>query len=79
MDRPAFEPAMFSVQSSELPGFPPDARMLIVNCDTSPKARELLQREGIAVIDHRTIQRAWSRPGAPRWVGGALAHSTAAV
>ncbi|MET8047791.1 polysaccharide deacetylase family protein [Streptosporangium sp. NPDC005286] len=27
---------------------------------TSPKAHELLQQEGITVIDYRTIQRAWS-------------------
>lgn len=26
---------------------------------TSPEARELLRREGIVVIDHRTVQRAW--------------------
>jgi predicted glycoside hydrolase/deacetylase ChbG (UPF0249 family) len=28
---------------------------------TSPQARELLQQEGIAVIDYRTIQLAWSQ------------------
>jgi len=33
MAGPAFEPATPSVQSSELLGFPPDARVLIVNCD----------------------------------------------
>jgi predicted glycoside hydrolase/deacetylase ChbG (UPF0249 family) len=32
---------------------------------TSPEAHELLQREGIVVIDYRTIQQAWSRTGAP--------------
>jgi predicted glycoside hydrolase/deacetylase ChbG (UPF0249 family) len=33
MDGHVFEPAAPSVQSSELLGFPPDARVLIVNCD----------------------------------------------
>ncbi|MFB9676526.1 polysaccharide deacetylase family protein [Streptosporangium vulgare] len=33
---------------------------------TSPEARELLRREGIVVIDYRTVQQAWSRTGAPR-------------
>ncbi len=33
MAGPAFEPATPSVQSSELLGFPPDARVLIINCD----------------------------------------------
>ena len=33
MAGPAFEPATPSVQSSELLGFPPGARVLIVNCD----------------------------------------------
>jgi predicted glycoside hydrolase/deacetylase ChbG (UPF0249 family) len=33
MDRRALEPAVPSVQSSELLGYPPDARVLIVNCD----------------------------------------------
>jgi predicted glycoside hydrolase/deacetylase ChbG (UPF0249 family) len=33
---------------------------------TSPQARQLLQHAGIVVIDYRTIQRAWSRSGAPR-------------
>ncbi|MDH6710123.1 putative glycoside hydrolase/deacetylase ChbG (UPF0249 family) [Kitasatospora sp. MAA19] len=28
---------------------------------TSPQARELLQQEGIVVIDYRTVQHAWSR------------------
>jgi hypothetical protein len=28
---------------------------------TSPQAKELLQQEGIAVIDYRTIQLAWSQ------------------
>ncbi|MEE1824321.1 ChbG/HpnK family deacetylase [Streptomyces sp. BE20] len=28
---------------------------------TSPQAREVLQQEGLAVIDCRTIQRAWSQ------------------
>lgn len=30
---------------------------------TSPKARELVQREGITVIDYRPIQHAWSQNG----------------
>jgi predicted glycoside hydrolase/deacetylase ChbG (UPF0249 family) len=33
---------------------------------TSPEARELLQQEGIVVIDYRTIQQAWSQVGPPR-------------
>ncbi|MGJ6967437.1 polysaccharide deacetylase family protein [Streptosporangium sp. G11] len=33
---------------------------------TSPEARELIQREGIVVIDYRTVQQAWSQTGAPR-------------
>jgi chitin disaccharide deacetylase len=31
---------------------------------TSPQAVEILQREGVVVIDYRTIQRAWSRMSA---------------
>ena len=33
---------------------------------TSPQARELLQQEGIAVIDYRAIQQAWSQINPPR-------------
>ncbi len=33
---------------------------------TSPQARQLVQQEGIVVIDYRTIQRAWSRSGPSR-------------
>jgi predicted glycoside hydrolase/deacetylase ChbG (UPF0249 family) len=33
---------------------------------TSPKARDLLQQEGIAVIDYRTIQQAWAKASTPR-------------
>jgi chitin disaccharide deacetylase len=33
---------------------------------TSPDARELLQQEGIIVIDYRTIQQAWSQISTPR-------------
>jgi chitin disaccharide deacetylase len=29
----------------------------------SPQARDLLQQEGIVVLDYRAIQRAWSQPG----------------
>jgi YdjC-like protein len=110
-----------AARSSELLGFPPDARVLIVNSDdfldsfrldidtkparyaallhnlppgltewavhpalgnaqsqavdpdgwrvrwtdyeflTSPRAKELLQQEGIVVIDYRAIQLAWSQ------------------
>lgn len=32
----------------------------------SPEARELLQQEGIVVIDYSTIQQAWSQTSAPR-------------
>lgn len=32
---------------------------------TSPQARELLQKEGIVVIDYRAIQQAWSQISAP--------------
>jgi len=32
---------------------------------TSPQAGDLLQQEGIVVIDYRAIQRAWSQPRAP--------------
>lgn len=33
---------------------------------TSPQAREILRKEGIVVIDYRTIQQAWSRINALR-------------
>jgi predicted glycoside hydrolase/deacetylase ChbG (UPF0249 family) len=33
---------------------------------TSPQARELLQQEGIVVIDYRTIQQVWSHSSARR-------------
>ncbi|MFE2493253.1 polysaccharide deacetylase family protein [Streptomyces scopuliridis] len=33
---------------------------------TSPEARELVRQEGIAVIDYRALQQAWSRIGTPR-------------
>jgi chitin disaccharide deacetylase len=32
---------------------------------TSPEAREIIEQEGIVVIDYRPIQRAWARPHAP--------------
>jgi predicted glycoside hydrolase/deacetylase ChbG (UPF0249 family) len=36
----------------------------------SPEARELVQQEGIILIDYRTIQHAWSRTSAPRLSAG---------
>ncbi len=33
---------------------------------TSPQARQLLEQQGVVVIDYRPIQRAWSQSSAPR-------------
>jgi hypothetical protein len=65
-----------SSTSTELLGFPPDARVLIVNNDDlgmyhannaaiihSPEARELVREEQIHLIDCRTFQQAWSASG----------------
>ena len=63
-----------SVRSSELLGYPPDARVLIVNADdleflTSLEACELLRQEGIVVIDYRPLQQVWSQTRGD-WSGG---------
>jgi hypothetical protein len=74
MDRRAPEPAVPSVRSSELLGYPADARVLIVNCGwrvrrtdyeflTSREARELVHQEGIVVIDYKAVQQTWSQTG----------------
>ncbi|MFL6052514.1 MAG: polysaccharide deacetylase family protein [Actinoallomurus sp.] len=41
---------------------------------TSPKARELLQAEGIVVIDYRALQRVWSQDGASARGGDGLSR-----
>jgi hypothetical protein len=71
-----------AVRYSELLGFPPDARVLAASQAIdpggwrvrqadyefliSPQARDVLQQEGIVVLDYRAIQRAWVQPGSPR-------------
>jgi hypothetical protein len=62
-------------RSSELLGYAPDARVLIVNADDLGMHQGInlaivdsIEREGIVVTDYRPLQRVWSRT-APTFPG----------